>query len=136
MGVAVVAGTALMAWLTINYRLYEIMTFKILVLAMMAIAPVIIVVDKSWRNRLFRGRWWLIAICWAPIIAGSFAGSMLISHDIKPLLEIWTVIALLAAGMFTVYGVFVFAAYVLCWLGIRGSAGGLRLISSGISHLQ
>ncbi len=136
MGIAMVAGIAVMAWLTINYRLYEVTTFKVLMLAMVAVLPTIIVVDKSWRNRLFRGRWWLIAICWAPIIAGSFAGSMLIAHDVKPLLEVWAAMALLVVGMLIVYGAIGFAAYVLCWLGIRGSAGGLRLMASGIRRLR
>lgn len=135
-GVAIVAGIAIMAWLTINYRLYEIMTFKVLMLAMVAVLPIVIVVDKSWRNRLFGGRWWLIAVCWAPIIAGSFAGSLLIAHDVNPLLEMWAVMALLAVGMFIVYGAIGLAAYVLCLLGIRGSAGGLRLVASGIRHLH
>lgn len=135
-GIAIVAGIALMAWLTINYRLYEIMTFKVLMLAMVAVLPIIIVVDKSWRNRLFRGRWWLIAICWAPIIAGSFAGSLLIAHDVKPLLEMWAAMALLVVGMFIIYGAIGLTAYVLCLLGVRGSAGGLRLVASSIRRLR
>jgi hypothetical protein len=136
MGIAIAAGFIFMAWMTAQYHLYEIMTFKILMLAAVAVLPTIIVVDKSWRNRLFKGRWWLIAICWTPIIAGSFAGSMLIAHDVKPLLEVWAAMALLAVGMFIVYGAIAFAAYVLCWLGIRGSAGGLRLVASGIRRLR
>lgn len=136
MGIAVIVGLILMVWMTIQYHLYEIMTFKILMLAMVTVLPAIIVVDKSWRNRLFRGKWWLIAICWTPIIAGSIAGSMLIAHSIKPLLEMWAAMALLAVGMFIVYGAIAFAAYILCWLGIRGSAGGLRLVASGIRRLR
>jgi hypothetical protein len=136
MSIAMVAAIAVMVWMTVQYRLYEIMTFKIFMLAIVAMLPAIIVVDKSWRNRLFRGRWWLITICWAPIIAGSFAGSMLIAHDVKPLLEVWAAMALLAVGMLIVYGAIGFAAYVLCWLGIRGSAGGLRLMASGIRRLR
>ncbi len=135
-GVAIVAGIVIMAWLTINYRLYEIMTFKVLMLAMVAVFPIIIVVDKSWRNRLFRGRWWLIPVCWVPIIVGSFAGSLLIAHDVKPLLEMWAAMVLLVVGMFIVYGAIGLAAYVLCLLGVRGSAGGLRLMASGIRRLR
>ncbi len=136
MGIAMAGGVGALVWMTVQYRLYEIMTFKVLLLAMVAVLPAIIVVDKSWRNRLFRGRWWLIAICWAPIIAGSLAGSMLIAHDVKPLLETWATMALLVVGMFIVYGGIVLASYVLCWLGIRGSAGGLRLVASGIRRLR
>lgn len=136
MGIAMVTAVAVMVWASIQYRLYEIMTFKILLFAMIAVFPVIIVVDKSWRQRLFRGRWWLIAICWAPIIAGAFAGSLLIAHSVKPLLEMLGAMALLAVGMFIVYGLIALAAYVLCWLGIRGSASGLRLMILGIRRLR
>jgi len=135
-GIAMAGGVAVMGWMTIHYQLYAGMTFKILMLAMVAVLPAIIVVDKSWRQRLFRGRWWLIPICWAPIIAGALAGSLLIAHSIKPLLEMWAAMALLVVGMLIVYGLIALAAYVLCWLGIRGSEGGLRLVAAGIRHLR
>ena len=136
MGIAVVGVMAFMAWLTINHRLYEMMTFKILMLAMVATLPAVIVVDKSWRNRLFRGRWWLITICWAAIIAGALASSWLIAHDVKPLLETWAAMALFAALLFIVFGALALAATALCWLGIRGGAASLRLMSAGIRRLQ
>lgn len=135
-GAGIAAGIAIMVWLTINYRLYEIMTFKVFMLAMVAASPAVIVVDKSWRKRLFRGKWWLIVICWAPIVAGACVGSFLITHDVKPLLEIWAVMALLAAGLFIICGATTFAAYILCWLGIRGGAGGLGLVASAIRRLR
>ena len=135
-GTTIVAGIAIMTWLTINHHLYEIMTFKVLMLAMVAVLPAIIVVDRSWRNRLFRGRWWLVAICWAPIIVGSFAGSLLIAHDVRPLLEMWAAMTLLAVGVFVVCSVMGLAAHFLCWLGIRGGAGGLRLLAAGIQRLR
>ncbi len=136
MGVAMVATIAVMVWVSIQYRLYEIMTFKILMLAMVAVSPVIIVVDKSWRQRFFRSKWWLIVICWVLIIAGSFAGSLLITHSIKPLLEMLAAMALFAVGMFIVCGAMDLGAYVLCWIGIRGTAGGFRLVASGIRRLH
>ncbi len=136
MGVAMIAAVAVMVWASIQYRLYEIMPFKILMLAMVEVSPTIIVVDKSWRNRLFNSRWWLIPICWAPIIAGACVGSLLIAHSVKPLLETWAAMVLLAIGMLIVYGAIGLASYVLCWLGIRGSAGGLRLVASGIRRLR
>jgi len=136
MGVVIVAAIAVMVWVSIQYRLYEIMTFKTLMLAMVAVSPVIIVVDKSWRQRLFKGRWWRIVVCWAAIIAGSFAGSLLITHSIKPLLEMLAAMALFAVGMFIVCGIIGLAAYGLCWIGIRGSAGGLRLVASAIRRLR
>lgn len=136
MGVAMVATIVFMVWVSIQYHLYQIMTFKILMLAMVAVSPVIIVVDKSWRQRFFRSKWWLIVICWAAIIAGVFVGSLVIAHSIKPLLEMLAAMALLVLGIFIVCGVMDLAAYVLCWIGIKGSAGGLRLVASGIHRLR
>jgi hypothetical protein len=134
--IAMAGAIAVMGWMTIHYQLYASATFKILMLAMAAVLPAIIVVDKSWRQRLFRGRWWLIPICWAPIIAGALAGSSLIVHSITPLLEMWAAMVLLVVGMFIVYGFIALAAYVLCWLGIRGSSGGLSLMAAGLRRLR
>jgi len=136
MGATAVVAVAAMVWVTVNFRLYEIVTFKILMLAMMMVLPVIIVVDKSWRNRLFKSRWWLIPVCWAPIVAGAFAGSLLIVHSVWPLLETLGAMILLALGMFMVCGAFGLAASALCWVGVKGSAGGLRLVASGIRRLR
>lgn len=136
MGITVTAGVAIMIWLTINYGLYEILTFKIFMLAIVAALPAIIVVDKSWRKRLFRNRWWLIIVCWVPIMAGACVGSYLLTGAVRPLLQIWAVMVLLTAGLFIVCGTTTFGAYILCWLGIRGGAGALRLVASSIRRLH
>ena len=136
MGVAMVGSMVVLAWLTMNYRLYEVMTFKVLMLAMAALSPAIIVVDKSWRSRLFKGRWWLIAICWAALFAGALGTSWLTMHDVKPLIEMWATIALLLLALIVVFGTIALASFVLCWAGIRGSAGGLRLVAAGIRRLR
>lgn len=135
-GVAIIAAIAGIVWVSIQYHLYETMTFKTFLLAMIAVSPVIIVVDKSWRQRFFRGKWWLIVICWAPFIAGSFAGSLLVAGSIQPLLDMLGVIGMLALGMVILGGITVLAAYGLCWIGIKGSAGGLRILASAIRHLR
>jgi hypothetical protein len=136
MGVSIAASMAVMVWLAINYRLYEIVTFRVFMLAMMAASPAVIVVDKSWRKRLFRGKWWLIVICWAAIVAVACVGSLLIAHDVKLLLAAWGAMTLLIAGLFMLGGATAFAGYILCWLGIRGGAGGLQLLASGIRRLR
>jgi hypothetical protein len=136
MGVAIAGSVAVMVWLTINYRVYETTTFKVFLLAMVAASPAAIVADKSSRKRVFGGKWWVMAICWAAIVAGACVGSLLIAHDVKLLLVAWGVIALLVAGLFMLGGAAALAGYVLCWLGIRGGAGGLRLLASGIRRLR
>ena len=136
MGASILAGAVVMVWLTINYQLYETTTFKVFMLAMVAALPAVIVVDKSLRKRVFGDRWWRIAICWAAIVAGACVGSLLIAHDVKLLLVAWGVITLLVIGLFMLGGAAALAGYVLCWLGIRGGAGGLRLLASGIRRLH
>jgi hypothetical protein len=136
MGLGIAAGIAIMVWLTINYHLYQTMTFKVFILAMVAASPAVIVFDKSWRKRLFRDKWWPIIIWWATIVAGACVGSLLIAHDVKLLLGIWGAMVLLVAGLLIVVGATTFGAYILCWLGIRGSAGALQLLASGIRRLR
>jgi len=135
MGIGMSAGVGVIIWMTFRFHFYDDMYFKILVLAMMAILPTIVVVDKSWRNRLFKGKWWLIVICWAAIIAGTITASWYVAHDVKPLLEMWLTIVIFAASLLIILGVLGFTAFGLCWLGIRGSARGLRLVASGIRRL-
>ena len=98
--------------------------------------PAVFVVDKSWRNRLFKGRWWLIVLCWALIVAGALAGSWVMAHDVTPLLETWAAMAMLAVGLLMGFGALTLVAGVACWLGIRGSSGGLRMVASGIRRLR
>jgi hypothetical protein len=136
MGITITAGITIMIWLTINHGLYEILTFKVFMLAMAATLPTIVVVDKSWRKRLFKNRWWLIIICWAPIVAGACVGSYLITGAVRPLLQIWAVMVLLTAGLFIVCGTAAFGAHILCWLGIRGGASALQLVASNIRRLH
>ncbi len=136
MGTAIVAALAAVLWLIFDYHLYANPTFRVFMLAVLAMSPLMIAVDKSWRNRLFRGRWWLLVVSWALLIGGALVGSWIMVHDVKPLLEAWALMALFAVVLLVVYGGLALAAFVLCWLGIRGSASGLRLAASGLRHLD
>jgi hypothetical protein len=134
------AGTLIMmafiVWLTVHYHLYELPIFRVYMLAMTAMAPAILVVDKSWRTRLFRGRWWLVIICWVLITAGSLAASWVLVGSITPLLTAWATIALLIASLFILCGIVAIVASAVWYGGVKGSAIGLRLMAAGIRRLQ
>jgi len=136
MGISMIGAVAFMAWMTIQSRFYETITFQLFMLAIISFLPTIIVVDKSQRNRLFKGKWWLIVLCWSPIIAGALVGCWLMAGSVWPLLEVWAAIALFMVMLLIFHGVLALAAFALCWAGIRGSAGGLRLVASGIRRLR
>jgi len=59
-----------------------------------------------------------------------------IAGSMMPMFLLWEEFVLFAGIMLAVYGAIAFAAYLLCLLGIRGSAGGLRLVASGIRRLR
>ena len=136
MGLAIAASIGVMVWLTVTYDLYQTATFKVFVLAMVAGLPAVVVFDRSWRKRLFGHKWWPVIICWVAIVAGACVGSLLIAHDVKLLLGIWGAMVVFVALLLTVVGAAALGAYFVCWLGIRGSAGGLQLLASGIRRLR
>jgi hypothetical protein len=136
LGSGIAASMAMMVWLTINYHFYQTTTFKVFILATAAALPAVIVFEKSWRKRLFGDKWWPIIICGAAIVAGACLGSLLIAHDVKLLLGIWVAMVVFVALLLMVVGAATVGAYILCWLGVRGSAGGLKLLASGIRRLR
>jgi len=136
MFMAVAGAVALVLWMTVQYRAYEIVTFRIFMLAFVAMFPAIVVVDKPWRKRLFKGKTWLIVVCWAPVLAGALAGTWLMVHSVNPLLEVWALMALSAVGLLILFGGSGLAAYAICLAAVRGSAGGLQLLASGIRRLR
>ena len=75
-------------------------------------------------------------MCWVLATAASLAGSQIIAGSMMPMFLLWEEFVLFAGIMLAVYGAIAFAAYLLCLLGIRGSAGGLRLVASGIRRLR
>jgi hypothetical protein len=136
MGISMAVGVGTIVWITIRYHLYEILTFKIFLFAIIAVLPIIIVVDKSLRHRIFKDNWWLIATCWAGTVVASFGGTFVIAYSVKPLLEVLAAMGILLAGMFLIFGAITFMAWALCLLGVKGSAVGLRLLASGIRRLR
>jgi len=84
------------------------------------------VVDKAWRDNITSGR-----SCYSYVLGTgnrSIAGWLSDycgQHDADVLL--WEEFVLFAGIMLAVYGAIAFAAYLLCLLGIRGSAGGCAL---------
>ena len=134
MGIAVMAGFVL--WLAIHFHLYTIPWFQVFSLGILPVVPFIQVVDKPWRDNLSSWRRLFFVMCWGLAFAASLAGSQILAGSMMPMFSLWETMALFAAAIFTVNGAIAFAAYLLCLLGIRGSAGGLRLVASGIRRLR
>jgi hypothetical protein len=133
-GVGVMMGVIL--WLSIHLHLYTIPWFQVFSLGILPVIPFIQVVDKPWRDDLTAIRRLSFVVCWGLAIAASLAGSQIIAGSMMPMFSLWEAMVLFAGVMFIVYGAIAFAAYLLCLLGIRGSAGGLRLVASGIRRLR
>ena len=136
MGLAAAALTSAMVWLAVGHHLYENPLFRVALIGLVTISPAIVVSDKSLRHRISKGRWWIIAASWGGLAALSALASWLTAGSIVPLLQTWGAIGILTAGMAVTMGVLVFVSMGLCWLGIRGSSGGLRLVAAGLRHLR
>ena len=82
MGVAIATGTALVAWLVIEYRLYDEPLFRQMMLSALPILVMLVIGTKGFRVRAFGGRWWPALISWVVIggisiaAADHFAGSL------------------------------------------------------------
>jgi len=136
MGIGVAFMLGVILWLSIHLHLYTIPWFQVFSLGILPVMPFIQVVDKPWRDGLTAVRRLSFVVCWGLAIAASLAGSQIIAGSMMPMFSLWETMALFVAAMFIVYGAMAFAAYVLCLLGIRGSAGGLHLVASGIRRLR
>jgi len=136
MGIGVAFMLGVILWLSIHLHLYMIPWFQVFSLGILPVIPFIQVVDKPWTDNITSGRRLLFVIGWVLAIATSLAGSQIIAGSMIPMFSLWEAMVLFAGVMFMVYGAIVLAAYLLCLLGIRGSAGGLRLVASGIRHLH
>ena len=133
-GVGVMMGVIL--WLSIHLHLYTIPWFQVFSFGILPMVPFMQVVDKPWRDNITSGRRLLFVMCWGLAIAASLAGSQIIAGSMMPMFSLWEELVLFAGVMFVVYGAIAFAAYLLCLLGIRGSAGGLRLVAAAIRRVR
>jgi hypothetical protein len=136
MGIGVAFMMGVILWLSIHLHLYTIPWFQVFSLGILLLVPFMQVVDKAWRDNITSGRRLLFVMCWVLATAASLAGSQIIAGSMMPMFLLWEEFVLFAGIMLAVYGAIAFAAYLLCLLGIRGSAGGLRLVASGIRRLR
>jgi hypothetical protein len=136
MSITVIAGIVAMMWLTINYHLYEMVSFKIFMLAMVSALPITVAINKSRRKFLTGKTLCLFVTGWVFIISGALIGSWTLAGSVKPLFDAWLQIALSVVAMFIFYGSLILASSGLCWAGMRGSAGGLRLVAAGLRRLS
>jgi hypothetical protein len=136
MGIGVAFMMGVILWLSIHLHLYTIPWFQVFSLGILLLVPFMQVVDKAWRDNITSGRRLLFVMCWVLATAASLAGSRIIAGSMMPMFLLWEEFVLFAGIMLAVYGAIAFAAYLLCLLGIRGSAGGLRLVASGIRRLR
>lgn len=134
-GIGVAVMTGFVGWLAIHLHLYTLPWFQVYSLGFLAVAPVMQVVDKPWRTGLPSGQRFLFTVCWGGVVAVSMAGSQILMGSLMPLASLWVVMVAFAVMLLLLNVALVFGAWFLCLLGIRGSAGGLRLVASGIRRL-
>ena len=117
---ATLAGVvALLAWVTIENRLYESPHFTAsVILLACAILPVMlcaVVASNACRIRLFKGRWWPVFFVWLAIASVSITSAVLLDYQI--LLIAWATPAFALTGLMIMLTVFCGGA-ALVFLGI------------------
>lgn len=134
-GVSMAVMAGFIVWMLVQNHLYEIAQIRLFLLAVVAALPMNVVIDKTWRSR-FKGKWWLFELYWSPIIGAGMLGSWLITGSILPFFILWLGIGLSGFALILMWGAIGLAAFAACWAGIRGSAGGLRLVAAGLRRLH
>jgi hypothetical protein len=135
-GLGVIITMALIGWLTVGHHLYELPIFQVYMLALASVAPAILIVDKAWRARLFKGHWWLIVIFWLLIIGVSLAISWALTGNIALFFIAWATIALLIVSLVLLCVIAALVTATVWYGGIRGTSAGLRLMAAGIRRLR
>ena len=128
---------ALLAWVTIENRLYESPHFtSSVILLACAMLPVILcaaVSSNVCRTRLFKGHWWPVFIVWLAIASVSITSAALLDYQI--LLIAWATPAFALIGLTIMLTVFCGGA-ALVFLGIsKGTSVTMTWAANGIRHL-
>ena len=116
MGVAIVAGTALMAWLVIEYRLYDEPLFRQMMLSALPIFVMVVIGTKGFRVRAFGGRWWPALVAWVVIGGISIATADHSAGGLTTLLTVWGYIALVVLS-YCLMAAFFGLSLLIVWLG-------------------
>ena len=135
--VAISSGGTILAWITIDNRLYESPHFtSFVILLACAILPVILcaaVASNVCRTRLFNGHWWPVFIAWFAIAAVSVISAVLLGYQI--LLIAWATPVVALFGLAIMLTVFC-GGVALAFLGAsRGASITMNWAANGIRHL-
>ena len=137
LGVGMALTAALLVWIVIHYRLHQMPGFSFLLFqsAVTALPFVLmtIVSSESFRVRIFKNNWWPVFICWGLIAAISLGTAIFL--ELNTLVTVWAAIALFVLALVTLCAIFLVGANFICYVGLKSSSLGMRLISSGIRHL-
>ena len=133
-GLAVSMMVGVLVWAVIQYRLYQVPSFYPSMLAVLSVVLAMVVTDKSFRGRVFKGRWWPVVMCWAVIATTSLVTASFITGGLMILLAVWAYAALMALALVMLFAMIFIAA--LGWYGgLRAGAVGMRLMAVGIRRL-
>ena len=140
MGLAFGGGLATILYLVLDRRLYESQSFNQTMLGFaLALVPLFlltVVSSETCRVRLFRRRWWPIFSSSVLSIVGALWMSSYMGIT-ATLVTVWMLLAVLAVAYMALAAMFLGGATVVSYVGLRGSAAGMRLLANGIrSRMQ
>ena len=121
LGVGIVSGAALLAWMIMEYRLYDEPLFRQMLLSALPIFVMVIVGTKAVRARAFGGRWWPAVLAWLVIGVISIATADHFAGSLTTLLTVWVYMALVVLS----YGLM--AALFGLWLLVVALVTGGRI---------
>lgn len=137
---AIALVVTLMLWAVLEFRLYQMPQFyEFLLQAMLAASPMIVaigVATKTVRTHVFRDKWWPVVVTWVIVGGASVATGVTVGGNFAILLGMTVETALLLVLTLGLVVTFGFGVKVICYAGIRVSAGCMRLAATGIRRLE
>ena len=138
LAIATAVLVGVLVWVVLHYRLYEMPGFYQLMLqAAVAMLPLVLAMSvgsELCRARVFKGRRWPVFGCWGLIAAISFGTAMYLG--ISTFTTVWAAMALAGLALVIVCAMFVSCAAVVCYGGLKGGAGCMRLMAAGIRRMN
>ena len=123
LGLAMATSLGYSIWMMVEHRVYEAPLFRQSLLALLPLALAGLVSVKSFRVRLFKGRWRPVFACWALILVVS-VGVALLTGAHYSMVGIWAFIALAVLTLLVLVGLFVLGTDLLWKSGGEGAQPG------------
>lgn len=130
---ATIVTVTFLALVVLQYHLYQGPLLYQYALATLPVLLAIVVGSRELRRRIFRDRWWPVAVTWM-LLAALSLGTAVFTDGITTLLTVWGMMGTIVLVVSIVTASVTLALLVMWHRGLWVCAYGMRLVASGVLH--